>query len=133
MLIAHRKIFPLFVLIPLCVVTTFALGLWVTHDTNFFAASPSIDDENPQPEIFAIDRIEGDIAVLHSMEDNTLLVPADHLPPFAQEGDLLKVQTDENGAVVKAQIDWEATRLARKSSQELLLDILAGLKSEDPQ
>ncbi len=126
MLFTHSKIFPLYVLFPLFTVVTLALRLVPSSEPNLSAAPVAEIAKPTTVHTLTLDRIESEWAVLYSASGQTVHLPAAELPSLAAEGDILRVQMSEESAVVEAQIDWEATRLARNRSRTLLQEVLAG-------
>jgi hypothetical protein len=79
----------------------------------------------------AVDRWEGETAVVEAEDGRSFDLPGWMLPHGVREGDVLVVESslDESGArALSLRVDHEATRAAREAT----LSILARLRSRDP-
>lgn len=82
-------------------------------------------------EKYTVDRFEGEFAVLLLSSDESVQkdVPKEQLPDNVQEGDIIEVEFDENGAVKEATIKREET-LNQKEKAKSLLEKLKNKKKK---
>ena len=71
-------------------------------------------------EIFAIDRIEGDTAVVQGNDGRDHEVPIGALPPTSQEGSVLRVQVDDQGYP-----DWTTARVDEQETHRRIAEARA--------
>ncbi|MCS7207229.1 MAG: DUF3006 domain-containing protein [Dehalococcoidia bacterium] len=80
----------------------------------------------------AVDRIEGNLAVLLvGEEEREMVVPLAHLPQALEAGDWLVVEI-ENGRLVSAQRDPQETQARRQRIQAKLQRLLERSRQERP-
>lgn len=82
-----------------------------------------MNDKDPGGSVFyAVDRMEGSVAVLQDDEGQETVVPVNRLPRDLREGDILKVPVDAGGTVDwgLAQLDRAETERRRRAAAEVL-------------
>ena len=71
-------------------------------------------------EFFAIDRIEGDTAVVQGDDEKDHAVPFGALPPTSQEGSVLRVHVDDQGHP-----DWNTARVDEQETHRRIAEARA--------
>ncbi|MGX2959505.1 DUF3006 domain-containing protein [Peribacillus sp. JNUCC 23] len=75
---------------------------------------------------YAIDRFEGDFAVLLLKEDESIQIDVskDQLPATIKEGDILELQLSVENEIINVRLLKEETNSAKKRAEDLLQKII---------
>ncbi len=74
-------------------------------------------------ELFAIDRIEDETAVVQGDDGRDHMVPIGALPPPSQEGSVLRVHVDDQGGP-----DWNTARVDEQETHRRIAEARARLE-----